>query len=91
MDIISTVKNSITLVNRLREVSKNTSDAEFNDLLAGLSHELANITLESASLKEESVSLKEELASLKDEIRILKSFTPALEVKPTDTLYGQLY
>jgi hypothetical protein len=84
MDIISTVKNSITLVNRLREVSKNFSDAEFSDLLAGLSQELANVTLESASLKEE-------LTSLKDEIRILKSVTSAPEVKPTDTLYSQLY
>jgi len=84
MDIISKVKNLMTLVNRLREISKNFSDTEFSDLLADLSQEVANITLEAASLKEE-------LASLKDEIRILKSVRHDPELKPTDTLYSQLY
>lgn len=52
MDIISTVNNSITLVKRLRVISKNISDAEFSNLLADLSLELAGVKLESASLKE---------------------------------------
>ncbi|KPW03193.1 hypothetical protein [Pseudoalteromonas sp. P1-11] len=81
MDIVSTVNNSLKLVKRLKEISKNISDAEFSNLLADLSIELADVKLESASLKEE-------LASLKDEVRILKSTTPAPDEKPTGTKWG---
>ncbi|MCL1067122.1 hypothetical protein L2735_09915 [Shewanella olleyana] len=81
MDIISTVNNSINLVKRLREISKNISDAEFSNLLDDLSMELADVKLESASLKEE-------LAALKDEVRVLKSTAPAPDEKPTGTKWG---
>lgn len=81
MDIISSVNNSINLVKRLREISKNISDAEFSNVLADLSIELADMKLETASLKEE-------IAGLKDENRILKSTTPDPAEKPTGTKWG---
>lgn len=43
MDIISSVRQSITLVQRLREISKNITEAEFKNLLADLSSELADV------------------------------------------------
>lgn len=81
MDIVTTVNNSLNLVKRLREISKNISDAEFSNLLADLSMELADAKLESASLKEE-------LAYLKDEVRVLKSTVSSPDEKPTNTKWG---
>lgn len=57
MDIISSVSQSITLVQRLREISKNIAEAEFKNLLADLSSELADVKLEAAALKERIAAL----------------------------------
>lgn len=81
MEIISSVSNSIGLVKRLREISKNIEEAEFKNLLADLSNELADIKLEAAGLKEKLVTLQEEN-------RILKSTTPDKEEKPIGTKWG---
>lgn len=81
MDIVSTVNNSLKLVKRLKEISKNISDAEFSNLLADLSMELADVKLESASLKEE-------LASLKDEVRVLRSTVSVPDEKPMGIKWG---
>lgn len=65
MDIISTINNSITIVSRLREISKNLTEAEFKNLLADLSNELADAKLQMANLKEEIVKLRDENATLR--------------------------
>jgi hypothetical protein len=81
MDIISSISNSITLVHRLREISKNISEAEFKNLLADLSSELADVKLEAATLKEK-------VAVLQEENRLLKAVAPDKEDKPIGTKWG---
>jgi hypothetical protein len=65
MSIITTTSTAISLLKRLREISKNIEEAEFNNVLADLANELADIKIEAASLKEKMASLIEENASLK--------------------------
>jgi hypothetical protein len=65
MDVISTINNSISIVSRLREISKNISEAEFKNLLADLSNELADAKILIATLKEQVAALKQENAQLK--------------------------
>ena len=81
MDIISSLSNSITLVRRLHEISKNVAEAEFKNLLADLSSELADVKLEAAALKEM-------VATLQEENRVLKATTPDKEDKPIGTKWG---
>ena len=81
MDIISSVSHSITLVQRLREISKNLAEAEFKNLLADLSGELADVKLEAATLKEK-------LAALQEENRILRQTTPSEDEKPIGVKWG---
>ena len=81
MDIISAVSNSITLVQRIREISKNIEEAEFKNLLADLSSELADVKLEAAALKEK-------LAAIQEENRILKQTTPPDDEKPIGVKWG---
>ena len=81
MDIISTISNSITIVRRLREISKNIGDAEFKNLLADLSNELADVKLEVAGLKEK-------IADYQEEIRLLKATAPEKDEKPIGTKWG---
>jgi hypothetical protein len=81
MDIISTVSSSITLVQRLREISKNIADAEFKNLLADLSSELADVKLEAAALKEK-------MASLQEENRLLKQTSSPTDEKPIGVKWG---
>jgi len=65
MDIVSTVAQTISLAQRLREVSKNIADAEFKNLLADLLSDLADLKLEAVGLKERIATLEEENAALK--------------------------
>lgn len=65
MDIIKTISTSISIAQRLCEISRNIADAEFKNLLADLSGELADIKLEAAALKERVAALQEENALLK--------------------------
>lgn len=58
MDLMSSLNNSLTIVSRLRDISKNISEAEFKNLLADLTLELADAKLELATLKEEMALLK---------------------------------
>lgn len=81
MDIFSTVNNSISLVQRLRTISKNIEHAEFRNLIAELSRELADIKLEAANLKEQ-------VAALEDENRVLKQKAPESHDKPVGTKWG---
>ena len=81
MDIISTISNSISLVQRLREISKNIAEVEFKNLLADLSNELADLKLEAAVLKEKIVALQEEN-------QLLKETTPASGESPIGTKWG---
>ncbi len=81
MDIFSTVENSISLVQRLREISKNIEEAEFKNLVADLSSELADIKLEAANLKEK-------VATLEEENRLLKQKAPESEKQPVGTKWG---
>ena len=75
VDIISSINNSISIVKRLCEISKNISEAEFRNLLADLSNELADTKLQMASLKEQ-------LAQCTEENRALKSARPEEKEKP---------
>lgn len=81
MNILSTINNSISLVERLREISKNISEAEFKNLLADLSNELADLKLEAAALKEKIVALQEEN-------KLLKETTPSTEEIPIGIKWG---
>ena len=81
MDMISAVSNSITLVQRLREISKNITEAEFKNLLADLSSELADVKLEAAALKEQ-------LATLQEENRVLKETAAPVDEKHVGTKWG---
>ena len=81
MDIFSSISNSIGLLKRLREISKNINESEFKNLLADLSNELADVKLEAAELKGKLVSLQEEN-------RVLKLTTPDKEEKPIGTKLG---
>ena len=81
MDIITSVSQSLTLVQRLREISKNIAEAEFKNLLADLSSELADVKIEAAALKER-------VAALQEENRVLKATTPAAEEKPIGVKWG---
>jgi hypothetical protein len=65
VDIISTISTSIELAKRLREISKNTENAEFKSLLADLYSELADLKLAGAALKERIAALQEENAQLR--------------------------
>ena len=60
MDILATLNHSISLVSRLREISKNLSEAEFKNLLADLSSELADAKIHIAELKTQLAALAEE-------------------------------
>jgi len=65
MDVISPINNSLTLLTRLREISKNINEAEIKNVLADLSLELADAKLAAAELKTEVAELKVELSELK--------------------------
>lgn len=65
MDIISPINNSLTLITRLREISKSINEAEVKNVLADLSLELADAKLAAADLKMEILNLKEENSELK--------------------------
>lgn len=65
MDVLATLNHSISLVSRLREISKNLSEAEFKNLLADLSSELADAKIHIAELKTQLAVLAEENRSLK--------------------------
>lgn len=81
MDIVSTISASLSLVQRLREISKNIAEAEFKNLLADLSGELADATLEAAALKEQ-------VASLQEENRLLRSKASTQNEIPTGRKWG---
>jgi len=75
VEVLAGIDRSIGLVKRLREISKNVSEAKFRNLLADLSNELADAKLKIAALKEE-------LAAQAEEIRELKR-TPDAKSKPS--------
>jgi hypothetical protein len=75
MDLVTTINHSIALVTRLREISKNISEAEFRNVLADLSNELGDAKLEIAALKEQ-------LARVNEEYRQLKAAVPEKKQKP---------
>ncbi|MHC4136111.1 MAG: hypothetical protein ACYS0K_14115 [Planctomycetota bacterium] len=81
MDLVSAIGNAISLVQRLREISKKIAEAEFKSLLADLANKLADAKLEAASLKEC-------LAELQEENRVLREVSPDPSEKPTGTKWG---
>ena len=81
MDIVASINHSISLVSRLREISKNISEAEFKNLLADLSNELADAKIQIAELKEQ-------LAAKSQEMTNLKSALPQDRAKPSGILWG---
>lgn len=76
MEALAAIDHSISLVRRLREISKNISEAEFKNLLADLSNELADAKLQIAALKEQ-------LAAQAEEIRALRRAAPDAKLKPS--------
>jgi hypothetical protein len=81
MDIIGTIATSISVVQRLREISKNVADAEFKNLLADLLNDLADLKLQAADYKKRLAKLEAENALLK------KTVAPA-EEKPIGRKWG---
>lgn len=80
-DILSGINNAITIVGRLREVSKNIAEVEFKNLLADLSGELADAKLQIADLKER-------VALQAQEIQALKRGDPTSKQKPSGKKWG---
>jgi hypothetical protein len=76
IDVLAGINRSIGLVQRLREISKNVSEAKFKNLLADLSNELADAKLKMATLKEQ-------LAAQAEEIRELKRTAPDAKTRPS--------
>ena len=64
MDPITTLDHAITLVRRLREISKNVAESEFKNVLADLANQLADAKLEIAALKEQLATAREELRAV---------------------------
>ena len=81
MDIVATINHSISLVGRLREISKNLSEAEFKNLLADLSLELADAKIQIAELKGE-------LAAKTQEIQSFKASDPTTKQRPSGIKWG---
>ena len=81
MDVISAISNSIAIVSRLKEVSKNVSEAEIKNLLADLQNELADT-------KMKIVDLKEEIVTLRQENQQLKKSNPENKEKPSGVKWG---
>jgi hypothetical protein len=81
MDLITTASTSLSLLKRLREISKNIADAEFKNILADLSSEMADLKLQAADLKEK-------LAKLQEENALLKSTMSAVDEKPVGVKWG---
>ena len=81
MDILTTVGTSISLAQRLREISKNLENAEFKNLLADLSSELADLKLEAANLKQR-------LAELEEENHLLKKTSSPSDEAPIGRQWG---
>ncbi len=67
MDMLSTLTNTLSLGKRLKEISKNVSEAEFQNILAELLNQLSTANLEAASLKKQLFSLQEENELLKNQ------------------------
>ncbi len=65
MDILASINHSLSLVTRLRDVSKNVAEAEFKNLLADLASDLADAKIQVADLKHRLVAQAEEIAALK--------------------------
>lgn len=58
------ILNSLTIVQRLRQVARKVRDSEFNALLADLCDKLADAKIEAANLKEEIAGLKTKLSAM---------------------------
>lgn len=76
LDVLAGIDNAITVVRRLREISKNISQVEFKNLLADLSNPLADAKLNIAELKGQ-------LAAQAAEIQLLKNVPSESGQKPT--------
>ena len=66
MDIISNIGNTISLATRLKEISNNIAEAEFQDVLADLSKQLSSLKLEASSLEEQLLNLRKENKALRN-------------------------
>jgi regulator of replication initiation timing len=84
MEIISVVSNALGIASRLKEISKNIQDAEFNNLLADLSLELADLKVRLADVLDENSNLKNELLNYKH------SQSSSSELQYRDGMYFQL-
>jgi hypothetical protein len=76
LDVLAGIDNAITVVRKLREISKNISQVEFKNLLADLSNQLADAKLNIAELKEQ-------LAAQTMEIQMLKHTPSESREKPS--------
>jgi len=76
IDALTAIEQSISLVKRLREISKNISGAEFKNILADLTNELADAKLQIATLKDQ-------LAVQAEQIQSLRMATPGVKEKPS--------
>ena len=60
-DLLSLATNAYQIINRLREINKNISNAEFANALADLGMELAEIKIKTAALILENEELRKKL------------------------------
>jgi hypothetical protein len=75
-EILSYLNPSISIVSRLREISRNIHETDFRNLLANLSNELADARLQVAGLKERVARVTEENSEQ-------KAAEPSNKQKPT--------
>lgn len=76
VELLTALNHSISIVSRLREISKNIQEAEIRNLLADLSNELADAKLQLATVKEQ-------VARLSEENQALKAAKPENKQRPT--------
>lgn len=79
-EFLSSVSTAWTFATRLREISKNIENAEFENALANLMSEMSQAKIEAAEAKERIATLLLENRELKDTIERLNS---AESDKPT--------
>ena len=68
MDIVLSLANTLTLLDRLQKISSKFKDAELKNILADMHNEIADTKLAAATLKEQIIHLKEKNTVLQKQL-----------------------
>jgi hypothetical protein len=79
MEVIESIQAAISVVSKLRELSKKLENAEIKMLIADLSNDLADAKLHAANVKSEMADLKAELTDIKQQALLRSSAKPRFD------------